>query len=377
MKISHLTSVHNSQDVRIFHKECVSLAKAGYETYLIAPNVASEVRNDVQIRGFFLKSKNRLIRMTVAPLRIIAEAMKIKPDIVHLHDPELLGAGILLKWAGKCVIYDAHEDIIGQISTKAYIPAKMRKAMSWVVQVAVKYGTGKMDYIVTATDAIRDKLNKFNDRTEVIYNYPLISEMEGGVGVGAKKNEVCYIGGISKIRGINQIIEALGYTKNIRANIAGDYSPATYGAELKSLKGWEKVNYYGLVSRKDIYRIMEKSRAGLVTFLPVPNHIEAQPNKIFEYMSAGIPLIASNFPLWKKIVEENRCGICVDPEDPKEIAWAMEYLISHELEASQMGENGRQAVLNKYNWGVQERELIRIYDHLARKRGMRGRRLIL
>ena len=111
---------------------------------------------------------------------------------------------------------------------------------------------------------------------------------------------------------------------------------------------------------------MSCSKAGIVTFHPLPNHIDAQPNKMFEYMSAGLPIITSNFPLWKEIVEGNNCGICINPLEPKEIAQAIEYIITHPKEAEQMGQNGKKAVLEKYNWGVEEKKLFEIYKELIK-----------
>ena len=107
--------------------------------------------------------------------------------------------------------------------------------------------------------------------------------------------------------------------------------------------------------------------AGLVTFYPLPNHVDAQPNKMFEYMSSGLPVIASNFPLWKKIIEGNKCGLCVDPLDPAAIAKAIDYIVSHPDEARAMGENGKRAVYEKYNWGVESEKLISLYRSLCNK----------
>ena len=109
---------------------------------------------------------------------------------------------------------------------------------------------------------------------------------------------------------------------------------------------------------------MGYSKAGLVTFLPSPNHLDAQPNKMFEYMSAGMPIITSNFPLWAEIVKENGCGLCVDPLKPEQIAIAIEYINSNPKEADNMGKNGKKAVLEKYNWGVEEVKLVNLYSRL-------------
>jgi glycosyltransferase involved in cell wall biosynthesis len=81
-------------------------------------------------------------------------------------------------------------------------------------------------------------------------------------------------------------------------------------------------------------------------------------------MAAGLPVIASNFPLWKEIVEGNGCGICVDPLNPKEIAEAIKYLMKHPGSTEQMGKNGRRAVIEKYTWEKEGKKLLDLYAQL-------------
>jgi len=133
----------------------------------------------------------------------------------------------------------------------------------------------------------------------------------------------------------------------------------------KAMLGWQAVNEHGFVDRAGVLRqVLGRSVAGLVTFHPLPNHIDAQPNKMFEYMSAGIPVIASDFPLWREIVLGNQCGLCVNPMDPAAIAKAIDHLVQHPDEGRRMGENGRRAVLERYNWSMEEVKLLAFYKQI-------------
>jgi glycosyltransferase involved in cell wall biosynthesis len=146
--------------------------------------------------------------------------------------------------------------------------------------------------------------------------------------------------------------------------LAGGFGPGSYEVELKGAPGWEKVKYHGSVSREKVKEILNNSVAGIVTFLPYPNHTNAQPNKLFEYMSSGLPVIASDYPLWKGIVEKYNSGICVDPENSEAIADAINYLMNHPNEAEAKGANGRRAVEEVFNWKQEEKKLLDLYKSL-------------
>jgi len=192
----------------------------------------------------------------------------------------------------------------------------------------------------------------------------LLNELLEETDWKTKSNEICYIGGITAIRGISELMDALSLKKYVKLHLAGNFLPEGYRDQIITKTAWNKVIEYGFVNRQETAKIMAKSKAGIVTFLPMPNHVDAQPNKIFEYMSAGIPVIGSHFPLWKEIIEHNNCGICVDPTNAKSIANAISLVLSDDKKAKQMGEKGRQMVLEKYNWGIEEKKLITVYNSL-------------
>ncbi|EQM72357.1 hypothetical protein L686_05840 [Stutzerimonas stutzeri MF28] len=159
-------------------------------------------------------------------------------------------------------------------------------------------------------------------------------------------------------------------TSGAKLQLVGKFSESQVEKEAKASRGWGQVDEHGFMNRKQVAEILSGSVAGIVTFLPAPNHIDAQPNKMFEYMSAGVPVIASNFPLWKEIIEGNACGVCVDPLDPMAIAGAIDDLVRNPEKAERMGRNGQQAVQQRYNWKVEERKLLELYSCLLDGRGV-------
>ena len=366
-KIIHLTSVHSRYDVRIFNKLCTSLAKTtNYDvTLVVADGLGNETKNIVSIVDVGCAKAGRLSRIVKTTRKIFKMSTELNGDIYHLHDPELIPIGLKLKRMGKKVIFDSHEDVPLQMLSKPYLNPFLLRVIANVLSVYERYACSKLDGIITATPFIRDKFLKINPNTIDVNNFPLIGELDSAVPWDNKQAEVCYVGGIAVIRGIKEVVRALGLLQStVRLNLVGSFSEPATEAEVKAYPSWNKVNELGFLDRSGVRDALGRSAAGLVTFHPLPNHVDAQPNKMFEYMSTGIPVVASNFPLWREIIEGNDCGLCVDSLDPKTIAGAIDYLVRNPDVARRMGENGRKAVLKKYNWGVEETKLLKFYKDL-------------
>lgn len=377
IKICHLTSVHSPFDVRIFHKECKTLVKAGYDVTLIAQHDKNETVDGIKIVAL-PKIKNRTFRMIRLPLKTLWFALKKKADVYHLHDPELLPVGVFLKlFKAKNIIYDVHEDYAKQKLSEVYIPKIARTYIAFLIRTTEYLSSKLFNGIITATENILKNFSH-HKRAKSIRNFPIISNFSA-----VKRNNdtkinifnLIYIGILTEIRGITQIIKALDLinsNKKIKLTLYGQFYPPYYKEKAMNLRGFKKVEYLGWTEPRTIPGLLKKSDAGIVCFLPEPNHIHAMPNKIFDYMAAGLPVIASNFPLWKEIVEENMCGICVNPLKQKEIAKALKYLMEHPKLRKKMGENGRKAVLEKYNWEQESKKLLNLYDDMLDRKSTRN-----
>jgi glycosyltransferase involved in cell wall biosynthesis len=364
LKIVHLTSVHPRFDVRIYYKNCKSLVLNGYNVSLVvADGKGDEVKDGVSIVDVGATTAGRLSRMIKTSSLVYEKAKELDGDIYHLHDPELIPAGLRLKKLGKKVIFDSHEDVSKQILSKPYLSKISKIILSTIFEWYEYWSLPKFDYLIAATPFIRDKLLKINPNTVYISNFPLLNEFKISSWMH-KENAVVYIGAITEMRGIKKVILALSFTQNVRLNLAGIFSENIFEEKIKQIENWSKVNTLGILNRQQVNEVLNKSVAGLVTLLPVPNHITSQPTKMYEYMAAGIPVIASNFSLWREIIEGNQCGICVDPFNPKAIGDAIQYLIDNPKEAEQMGKNGRKAVEQKYNWSIEEKKLLKLYKDL-------------
>lgn len=366
LRIVHLTSVHPRDDVRVFWKECRTLAAAGYSVSLVvADGHGDDDKHGVAIIDVGAHKGGRLSRMLSTTARVYKKARELDADLYQIHDPELLPTAIKLKALGKKVIFDSHEDFPADIMNKPYLGRLSRTLISRAFSHYEKRVCRKLDFVISATPAICAKFKAINCLSLDVNNYPLLEELGDLLPWRENRPAICYVGAMNSIRGVPELVDAMAQTKTgVRLALVGKFTEADTGERCRSSLGWSLVDDYGFLDRQQVREIMSRCAAGVVTFLPALNHVDAQPNKMFEYMSAGIPVIASHFPLWRTIIEGNQCGVCVDPEDPIEIAAAIDKLFSDQESARAMGERGRAAVLEKYNWSSESLKLVGIYKRV-------------
>lgn len=366
MHICHLTSVHPRFDSRIFHKQCKSIADNEISVSLIlADGKGDEIVDRVQIFDIGLV-KGRINRMIKASMLIFKKAIELDADIYQFHDPELLYVGLLLKKRNKKVVFDSHEDVGKDILFKPYLKPFVSKAISYGYNFFEKFVCSKLDGIIGATPFIMNNFVKYNKKVININNYPVLDDFYLNVSWERKKNELCYIGSISPQRGINEILQAFEFVSSeARLNLAGSFSDLITKEKIESLDLFkEKVNNWGYVNQSEVKNILIRSIAGLVTLHGIPTFLESLPIKMFEYMSAGIPLIISDFPYWRELLKGYDCCIFVEPKDYKSIALAIDFFSNNPKVAEQMGKRGRMLVEQKFNWKSESTKLLSFYNEI-------------
>ncbi len=364
-RIVHVTTVHPRDDIRIFRKECVSLARAGYEVVQVVGDGQGDATIDgVRIVDIGVRPASRLVRMRMQPARALATVRELKPALVHVHDPELLPLAAAMQRDGIPAIYDAHEDVPRQILTKQWIRPWMRGAVSRGFEAYENARVRRLAAVVAATPHIAQRFAAVARRCVVVANYPFPEELAPPAVPLRRERAVCYVGGITRTRGALEMVRAIAKLPGVRLLLAGRIEDAVLEAALATEPGWAQVDHLGHVSRDEVRRVMARASAGLVTLLPMPSYLDAQPIKMFEYMSAGLPVIASDFPLWRNIVERHGCGRCVVPTDVDAIATAIREIVDTPALVRAMGEAGQAAVQANYRWSSAEVELLSIYRDL-------------
>ena len=368
IKIAHITNVHPRGDTRIRIRE------AGSVTDVLGEPVALLVQDGrgdcleqdgkTRIIDTGRKPSGRLARMTLGVYRMWRAVRSLRPRLVHFHDPELIPLGLLLKCSGHRVVYDVHEDLPRQVLTKYWLPVFARHPVSWTVSVLEWLSARVFDAVVAATPEIAGRFPP--RKTVTVRNFPILDELVRAEVVPYRERpaQFAYIGGLSRERGVCEMVEALMLIGNARLSLAGAFQPAGLQTEIEAFPGWRQVTFAGWANRIQVAGLLCSARAGLVVLHPTRRYLDAWPTKMFEYMSVGLPVIVSDFPLWRSIVEDAGCGLLVDPLDTKAIADSMQWVLDHPDEAEAMGRRGRVAVEKHYNWETEAEKLTALYKKL-------------
>lgn len=366
-KICHVISGYFRNDARVFQRQCKSLHKAGFEICLLTNDGESEEILD-GIKIFTCKTfwKNRFKVLLFARHQFYQKSIEIDADIYQMHSPELITLGLALKKLGKTVMYDAHEDLPRHILEKEWIPAFMRKTISRLVEGFMNKSLAKYDEIISPHTHVVKYLKGINKNVTLITNYPIISNsrefsVENYLG---RDKIICYTGTVYEYSNQEAILDAMLYIPDIKYEIAG-YIGEQHLQRLSVHKVFDRVKFRGRIPWSQMRNFYDRTIIGLVIYdykynlgYKLGSHAT---NKIFEYMEAGIPFISTDYILWKEITDKHDCGICVEPGNITQIKDAITFLLNNPKKAFEMGQNGRRAVIEEYNWSTQERVYVEIF----------------
>ena len=390
MRIAHVTISHGPDDVRIFHKECRSLAKAGHEVHLLVPGPVPEPVDGVRFHALpsVGGSSAYFWRVWRRSPAIFRTARAVDADVYHLPDPALIPVALLLARKGARIVYDAHEDRPRQARTKYGAAGRpvVGHVSSLLWRVLEGIGRRRFDRFIAVTPDIARTYPA--ERTTVVANFPRLEEFAPAAArpYAGRRNVVVYSGALHRHRCIREAVEGIGLLPpdlDARLVLLGDLTRAHPGflEELQRLPGWSRVEHTGPLPRAGVVERLGEARIGLSLLSGRAEHVTAMGNKTFEYMAAGLPVVGTDFPVWHDIVRGHDAGLLVDSEDPRAVAAAIEALLRDPERAEAMGRRGAEAVASRYSWDAEARKLIDVYvslngrdrlrdgwDHLGRSR---------
>jgi len=381
-----LTGTHPPFDPRVFHKEAKSLRKLGYEVTLATPS--EDIVEECDREGIHLVPlpgyKNKKVR-TLNLFRLIWKGLRIPAEVYHTHDLDALFASLVIKLlTGRRLVYDAHEHHASMIAENPKIAGVFKPWVEGIIVAAEESACRFVDEVITVNRTLQERYLRIGKRATVLYNCPVLREYDRW----SEKNSsvpyngrpvVVYQGSVSVDRGVDRFLFALQEVRKRCSDVvflvAGPLLDedqcggriARYVQE-NDLAGHFRIT--GWLSYEQMCAYTRSAKVGVILFQPTHyNNWIGLPNKLFEYMASGKPVVASNFPEMRRIIEEGRCGLLVDPTDPGDIARAILYLLEHSQEAEEMGRRGRKAVEERYNWEGMEKALGEVYHRLEAEYG--------
>ncbi len=410
-KVCHITTGHSSFDDRIFYKEAASLARNGFEVSLLVPmdrdgalrdmggNVIAHneaFKEKVRVKGFvrsytflarlrklswLIKWGHLLIDRGRIPLsRPLAEALHLaireNADVYHCHEIEALWVGILAKRRllkkGKRthLIWDIHE----------YLPARHAVGIRGLIERELtlnfmRRALREVDYVITANQITRGHiltLNRFA-HVEVLYNCPPLWLFRDYQPNPIDHIVICHEGALPFNRGLKEIVETARvlrdrYGEKVEIRIIGDVrgNEAHFWAKKVREYGLQKqLTKTGWLPYEEVGEALSQCSVGIIFMEYTENNMLAgPPNKLFNYMRYGLPIVSTDLPETSRIVRETQSGLIVKNRSVGSLVKALSILIEDEDKRSQMGENARKAIHDKYSWEQMERRLLRVYKEI-------------
>lgn len=367
MRICHVTCVHKQNDGRIFSKECTTLAKEpDFEVYLSSEGESHNI-NNVDIIGNGEIPKSRFKRMISFSKKVVDSAIDVNADVYHLHDPELLRYALRLKRTGAKVIFDSHENVLDEIEEKTYLPVPVRKIAKLYFTILLNYTIKRIDAVIIVTPQQEEGYKKLTSDIVLLPNYPIVNsdQTEETEKIPGK---FVFAGVVADLWSQREIIEALGEIEGIEYSLFGPVDE-DYLKMLQTLPGWKKTTYYGVRPFDEVQKELKRASGAFALLKPCRNtfyHEGTMGNtKLFEAMFNQTPVIATDFDLWKDVVEKNECGYLIDPNNKEEIKKAINRVLQLSTdEIKAIGARGKRAVIDEYCWEKASIDLIGLYRRL-------------
>lgn len=371
MRICHVCNGHSADDGRVFHRACCELTKAGYEVHLLAQAKGTQPYEEKGVIIHPLPESASRMQRYASSFRVAQLAAGLNPDLFHVHEPALLGP-VIARAGSRPVIYDVHESFSDMLIENAWLPTLAKPLARFAWDHWERRLIRRCAGVVVVTEPIAKRYAGLHSNVRVVANYPEWQESDV-LPLVTRDGRTCVIAGaLTRDRGLSQVFQALAILQKrkleVQLALAGPSISEQYLesllAEADSVGIRRQVHYHGLLSRSKAQLLQCQSDIGIVTYLPTPNSVAGLPNKLMECMALGLPVICSNFPVYREVAGTTGAGILVDPTQPEQIADAIESLVRDPVRARRMGEAGKAAVRDRFNWQIEFIKLLDLYRQL-------------
>ena len=369
--ICYLTGLYGRYDSLIFVRQGISMAKAGHKvSIVVCDDKPDEKKEGIDIYSTGFVAKTRMERFKNNKKTLIPIVDRLDADIYQISDPELIGMVRHFKKKGKVVVFNLREYYPDMMMRKTYIPKLFRKAASSYFRYLMRKNLPQYDAVFTVTSWVVDTLKEqFGLRNVyLLTNFPVVDKsfcltkeeyLE-------RTNTILYEGTIYIESRQEIFFDALEKIPNVNYLLAGRIDEGYSG--IKNHPYWNKVCFIDGFKSEELKKFFSQST--ISNTLRDFGHYDGSLGilKIFESMEAALPVILSDVPLYRAMVEKYHCGVLANPNDMGSVEKAIRFLVENKEEAYEMGQNGRKAVLEEFNWDEQ----FKIYENVLLNRLNKG-----
>ncbi|HET7646596.1 MAG TPA: glycosyltransferase, partial [Candidatus Limnocylindria bacterium] len=373
-----------THDSRV-EKEARTLTAAGYRVTVVA-EAASGLPLAEQRDGYAVVRVSRpiprlpLLRFFAYRRRLVAALRRTRPHVLHAHDSNALEpVAAVARDLRVPFVYDGHELWLQQ--TRRGRPLLYWWAfLAWYRFVERRYLRRAAAWITVSPSIARHLEREYGlAHVESVPNYPDLGvearrrelrSLPGGNRIPDGAPIVLYLGALLPGRGLEQLISAMADVPEAHLVFLGEGGLRLALEERAATLGIsDRVHILDPVPPADVVAYAASATVGVAPGQPVSlSYTYSLPNKLFESMAAGLPVVASDFPEVRRVLEREQAGVIVDARRPEAIADALRELLADPVGAARMGANGRQAVRERYNWSVSADALVKVYAGLRRRR---------
>lgn len=365
LRVCHITSVHSYFDERIFARECAGLITAGYEVHLLAADAPDKnvggitLHKAPSLQGTFFR------RLKETAKAYYPKAIEINAYVYHLHDPELLKLGKKLKAAGRIVIYDVRDNVAQEIRSDNTLSRWYRALAAYWFELFEMRAAKSFDVVIGADQYLRDRFHHQGCVAVDISDYPSLDQVTALKHSSKQERAVCYIGELSEECGLFEMLQAV-QKADCKLLLVGKFVSPAEREQALAHPAWKQVEEYDGSVREQTLKVLDRAAAGLVLLAGLPKYMEIEPRQFGEYMSAGLPVICSDFARWKEVVEGYGCGVCVESSSAETVASRINALLSDQAEAKRLGENAAKLAHQRYTWENERKKLLLTYAQVLK-----------
>jgi|GEM_PF-1649630 len=379
MHICHITIDHTPYDDRIYYRELWSLIGWADRITLVAKD---ELEPDLAYPEIEIVNFPRV--KVLKRLPYIREIVTdLQPDIIHLHEPELL---LLLPYLRRktdaAIIYDMHEPLAEVIREFSRAPRWKRYLLSFILGTGERSVLSYLDGVIHTSLPLYTSLHTANPNSTIIYNFPRLDIFEPREHTEPEEFTILYQGQIAPARGILELLEAFYHfyrrEQHGHLRIIGYIHPVEFEETIR-----QAIKYYSIshavtlekeIQHSKMPEVLANSSVGVMALLPSRAFQKSVQGKTFEYMATGLPAIAGNYASAYQFIGNTQSGIVLEDSDPHTISAALSTLANNPDRRKKMSHNAQQAVRKQFRWDRMGERLRDFYVQvLNNKRGRLSR----